>query len=106
DLTRAELVSLPLTLVVLIVVFGGVIAAALPVLAAIGSVLAAMLLLLGFSLFIDLGAEMLSVVTVLGLALSIDYGLLLVARYREETAAGYSSRQAVERAWSTAGRTV
>lgn len=106
DLTRAELVSLPLTLVVLIVVFGGVIAAGLPVLAAIGSVLAAMLLLLGFSLFIDLGAEMLSVVTVLGLALSIDYGLLLVARYREETAAGYSSRQAVERAWSTAGRTV
>ncbi|HEY8533030.1 MAG TPA: MMPL family transporter [Micromonospora sp.] len=106
DLQRAELVSLPLTLVVLIVVFGGVIAAGLPVLAAIGSVLAAMVLLLGFSLFIDLGAEMLSVVTLLGLALSIDYGLLLVARYREETVAGFPARQAVERAWSTAGRTV
>ncbi|GAA0896903.1 MMPL family transporter [Virgisporangium ochraceum] len=106
DLRRAELISLPLTLVVLIVVFGGLVAAGLPVLAAVVSVAAAMLVLLGFSYLTDLDQNTVTVVTLLGLGLSIDYGLLLVARYREELGEGFIPVDALGRAWATAGRTV
>jgi RND superfamily putative drug exporter len=106
DLRRAELISLPLTLVVLIVVFGGLVAAGLPVLAAVVSVAAAMLVLLGFSYVTDLDQNTVTVVTLLGLGLSIDYGLLLVARYREEVGEGFVPVDALGRAWATAGRTV
>jgi putative drug exporter of the RND superfamily len=106
DLKRAELISLPLTLMVLIVVFGGLVAAGLPVLAAVVSVTAAMLVLLGFSYVTDLDQNTVTVVTLLGLGLSIDYGLLLVARYREELGSGGTPSEALGRAWATAGRTV
>jgi RND superfamily putative drug exporter len=106
DLKRAELISLPLTLVVLVVVFGGLVAAGLPVLAAVVSVAAAMLVLLGFSYVTDLDQNTVTVVTLLGLGLSIDYGLLLVARYREELGEGFLPVDALGRAWATAGRTV
>jgi len=106
DLERAELISLPLTLVVLVVVFGGLVAAGLPVLAAIVSVASAMVLLLGFSGVTHLDQNTVTVVSLLGLGLSIDYGLLLVARYREELGAGIDPPDALGRAWATAGRTV
>jgi RND superfamily putative drug exporter len=106
DLERAEVISLPVTFVVLIVVFGGLIAAGLPVLAAAVSVAAAMTVLLGFSTVTDLDSNTVTVVTLLGLGLSVDYGLLLVARYREELAAGFPPIDAVTRAWATAGRTI
>ena len=106
DLGRAEVVSLPITLIVLIVVFGGLIAAGLPVLAAAVSVAAAMPLLLLFSKVTDLDTNTVTVVTLLGLGLSVDYGLLLVARYREELVAGFAPDLAIGRAWATAGRTI
>ncbi len=106
DLSRAEMVSLPITLVVLIIVFGGLIAAGLPVLAAAVSVAAAMSVLLGFSHVTDIDQNTLTVVTLLGLGLSVDYGLLLVARYREELGAGFAPDVAIGRAWATAGRTI
>ncbi|GAA3451842.1 MMPL family transporter [Dactylosporangium matsuzakiense] len=106
DLGRAELISLPLTLIVLVFVFGGLVAAGLPVLAAAVSVAAAMPLLWLFSRVTDLDQNVVTVVTLLGLGLSIDYGLLLVARYREEVAAGFEPEEAVGRAWATAGRTI
>jgi RND superfamily putative drug exporter len=106
DLERAELISLPLTLVVLVVVFGGLVAAGLPVLAAIVSVASAMVLLLGFSHVTDLDQNTVTVVSLLGLGLSVDYGLLLVARYREELGTGLAPPDALGRAWATAGRTV
>ncbi|WP_426505321.1 MMPL family transporter [Dactylosporangium sp. McL0621] len=106
DLGRAELVSLPLTLIVLVFVFGGLVAAGLPVLAAVVSVAAAMPLLWAFSRVTDLDQNVVTVVTLLGLGLSIDYGLLLVARYREEVAAGFEPPEAIGRAWATAGRTI
>ncbi|GAA2337498.1 MMPL family transporter [Dactylosporangium salmoneum] len=106
DLGRAELISLPLTLIVLVFVFGGLVAAGLPVLAAVVSVAAAMPLLWVFSRVTDLDQNVVTVVTLLGLGLSIDYGLLLVARYREEVAAGFAPEEAVGRAWATAGRTI
>jgi putative drug exporter of the RND superfamily len=106
DLQRAEFSSLPVTLVVLVLVFGGIVAAGLPVLAAAVSVAAAMGVLLGFSFFTDVDQDGVTVVTLLGLGLAIDYGLLLIARYREELLAGHPPETAIARAWSTAGRTV
>ena len=106
DLTRAEVVSLPITLVVLVLIFGGLVAAGLPVIAAVVSVTTAMIVLLGFSYLTDLDQNTVTVVTLLGLGLSVDYGLLLVARYREELGAGYRPEVAIGRAWATAGRTI
>ncbi|MEU4553837.1 MMPL family transporter [Micromonospora violae] len=106
DVQRAELISLPITLLVLILVFGGIVAASMPVLAAVVSVAGSMLLLLGFSTFVDLDQNVVTVTTLLGLGLSIDYGLLLVARVREELLSGVSVEIAVSRAWATAGRTI
>src|SRR5215475_14439531 len=106
DLSLAEELSLPLTLLVLVFVFGGVIAAGIPVFAAILSVFAGMAALLGFEHITDIDQNATIVVTLLGLGLSIDYGLLLVARYREELARGYAAEQALGRAWATAGRTI
>ena len=106
DLTRAEYISLPITLIVLVLVFGGVIAAGLPVLTAAVSVAVAMGVMLGFTAFTDVDQDGVTVVTLLGLGLAVDYGLLLVARYREELRAGHEWEVAVARAWASAGRTV
>ena len=106
DLATAEYLSLPLTLVVLVLVFGGLIAAAVPVLAAIVTVVGSFGMLLLFSTFVDLDDNVVTVVSLLGLGLAIDYGLLLVTRYREELARGLAHEEAVRRTWATAGRTV
>jgi len=106
DLALGEDLSLPLTLIALILVFGGLVAAGLPVLGAVVSIAASMLPLYGFHLFTSLDTNVLTVVTLLGLGLSIDYGLLLVSRYRREAAAGYPPEEALGRAWATAGRTI
>jgi putative drug exporter of the RND superfamily len=106
DLQRAEFISLPITLIILILVFGGLVAAGLPVLTAAVSVAAAMGVLLGFSTFTDIDQDGVTVVTLLGLGLSVDYGLLLVARYREELLRGHEPSVAIGRAWTTAGRTI
>ena len=106
DLALAEEVSLPLTLVILIFVFGGLVAAGLPVLAAVFSASSVMTVLLAFSTFTDLDNNTVTVVTLLALGLSIDYGLLLVGRYREELGGGHEPDVAIARAWATAGRTI
>ena len=106
DLSGAEELSLPITLVILVFVFGGIIAAGLPVLAAIVSIAGSMGVLLVFSKLTNLDQDTVTVITLLGLGLSIDYGLLLVARYRDELAAGFAPADAVGRAWATAGRTI
>jgi putative drug exporter of the RND superfamily len=106
DLQAAEFTSLPLTLLVLVLVFGGLVAAGLPVLAAVASVTAAMGVMLGFSTITDVDQDAVTVVTLLGLGLSVDYGLLLVARYREELLRDHPPEVAIARAWATAGRTV
>jgi RND superfamily putative drug exporter len=106
DLSGAEELSLPITLLILIVVFGGIIAAGLPVLAAVVSIAASLSILLIFSKLTSLDSDAVTVITLLGLGLSIDYGLLLVARYRDELAAGFEPIDAIGRAWATAGRTI
>jgi putative drug exporter of the RND superfamily len=106
DLSTAEELSLPITLVILVIVFGGIIAAGVPVLGAIIAVAGSFGVLFAFSKVTDLDSNAITVVTLLGLGLSIDYGLLLVARYRDEITAGFEPTEAIARAWATAGRTI
>jgi len=106
DLARGERVSLPLVLVALVIIFGGIIAAGIPLLGAVVAVAGTLLLLLGASYFTDISPNVISVVTVMGLALAIDYSLLIVSRFREERGSGFDLPVAVERTMATAGRTI
>jgi putative drug exporter of the RND superfamily len=106
DLRKAEFITLPITAIVLILVFGGFIAAGIPLVAAFAQILSAMLILLGFSYVTDLDTNVVPVCTVMGLALAIDYSLLLVNRYREFRGLGMNADEAVANGVGTAGRTV
>ena len=105
DLARAELLSMPVVLVLLLVIFGGIIAAGLPVLVALVGVAGTLLALLAISSVTEVSTYSVNVVTMLGLGLAVDYALLLVSRFREELAVR-DLPAAVEEAVATAGRTV
>src|SRR5215217_3520568 len=105
DLGRAELLSMPVVLVLLLVVFGGIVAAGLPVLVALVGVAGTLLALFGISAVTAVSVYSVNVVTMLGLGLAVDYALLLVSRFREERATS-DLPAAVEEAAATAGRTV
>jgi RND superfamily putative drug exporter len=84
DLARGESVALPIALVVMLVVFGGFIAAGIPLVGAIASIVGALGALFGISYLMDIDTTVINVITAVGLGLSIDYGLLIVSRFREE----------------------
>ena len=106
DLLLMEIIAIPLSFLVLIWVFGGLLAAALPMtlgaLAVVGSM--AVLRLVTFTTEVSIFALNLS--TALGLALAIDYTLLIVSRYRDELAEGSAPHQALLHTMATSGRTV
>ena len=113
DLLRGEGIALPLTFLVMFFVFGGFVAAGMPIVGAVVSIGGALLSLFGFSHVVELDATVVNIVTLLGLGLSIDYGLLTVSRFREELAhrehdvpTREEVARATERTVATAGRTV
>ncbi|MBF6213867.1 MMPL family transporter [Nocardia puris] len=106
DLAIAEAVAIPLSMIVLILVFGSLIAAALPLAVGLFAIAAALAILRLFTLITDVSIYALNMTTALGLALAIDYSLFIVSRYREELAAGRDVTAATVRAVQTAGRTV
>ena len=106
DLGRAESIAIPITVLLLIVVFGSLVAAGLPFLVAAGAILGTFSVLFLFSLTTDVSIYSLNLVTGLGLGLGIDYALLVVNRFREELARGADTESAVVRTVATAGRTV
>ncbi len=106
DLARAESVAIPVTLVLLVLVFGGLVAAGLPLLVGLASILGTFLTLWIITLFTDVSVFSINLVTGLGLGLAIDYSLFIVSRYREELRAGRTVEAAIVRAVETAGRTV
>jgi RND superfamily putative drug exporter len=106
DLTFAEAVSLPVTLILLVVIFGSVVAAALPVMVGGLAILGSLGVLRLISLGVDVNSFAPNVVSLLGLGLAIDYGLFTVGRFREELAAGRDVATAVRRTVATSGRTV
>ncbi|MFC5503166.1 MMPL family transporter [Lysinimonas soli] len=84
DLERGEAVALPIALVIMLLVFGGFLAAGIPLLGAIVSIVGAFGALFGITYLMDIDSTVINVVTAVGLGLSIDYGLLVVSRFREE----------------------
>jgi RND superfamily putative drug exporter len=106
DLERADTITAPLTFIALVAVFGGIVAALLPLGVAIIAVLGTFVALSVLSGFTDVSVFALNITTALGLGLSIDYSLFVVSRYREELQEGCSTPVAVGRAMQTAGRTV
>jgi len=106
DLLRAEYVAVPVTLLMLILIFAAVIAALLPLgvglLAIVGGLAATMLL----ARFTDVSQYATNIVTLIGLAVAIDYSLFIVNRFRDELSAGASREEAIAIAMSTAGRAI
>ena len=106
DLEHGEVVSLPIAAVVLVLIFGGVAAAGIPLAAALVSISGSLLFLLGFTYLFDVDPNVVSVVTVMGLGLAIDYGLLMVSRFREELRRGRDTATALDVMMRTAARAI
>ncbi|TQM81985.1 RND superfamily putative drug exporter [Saccharothrix saharensis] len=106
DLTKAEAVSLPIVLILLIIIFGGLVAASLPVLVGGLAIAGSLGVLHAVSLVADVNSFAVNVASLLGLGMAIDYGLFMVGRFREELAAGRDTPDAVRRTVMSAGRTV
>ena len=106
DLRKAEAISLPITLLLLIAVFGSVVAAGLPLAVGILAILATFLVLRVIAGITEVSFFSLNLTSAMGLGLAIDYSLFVVSRYREELAAGWPTERAIIRTLHTAGRTV
>ena len=107
DLVRGEMIALPIALIAMVIIFGGLRAAAMPLVVAGAGFLTAGIALLGATFVLDtVSVFALNVVSMLGLGLGIDYGLLLVSRFREERGSGASVADAVATTVATAGVTV
>ncbi len=106
DLRLAEGIAIPITFVLLILAFGTVVAAALPVALGLLAIVATLAVLFLLGSVTDVSIYALNLTTALGLGLAIDYALLMVNRYREELANGMMVSAAVQRAVATAGRTI
>ena len=106
DLATAELIAIPITLLLLLVVFRSFVAALVPALVGVATMVGALLVLYLVTLFTDVSIFAINLVATLGLGLAIDYSLLIVTRYREERANGLDVDDAVVRTVQTAGRTV
>ncbi|OZF54665.1 RND transporter [Rhodococcus sp. 14-2470-1b] len=106
DIHRMELLAIPAVAVLLFFIFGGVVAAALPLIVGGLTVVGANGIVKVFTNFTEVNSFVAPVVSLVGLGLAIDYGLFIVSRFREELGDGYSTKQAVRRSVMTAGRTV
>ena len=106
DLLLMESIAIPLSFLVLVWVFGGLLAAALPMAVGALAIVGSMAVLRLITHFTDVSIFALNLTIALGLALAIDYTLLIVSRYRDELADGVPAEQALVRTMLTAGRTV
>jgi len=106
DLTKAELIAFPILALFLLFVFRGVIAASIPLLIGVISIVGTLLVLRVMSSFTDTSLFALNIATGLSLGLAVDYALLMVSRYREELASEGATREVHRRTVQRAGRTV
>jgi putative drug exporter of the RND superfamily len=106
DLLRAEMIAVPLTILLLLFVFRSVVAASLPLAVGVVAVFGTLLSLFVIGSITDVSIYAINLTTALGLGLAIDYSLFIVSRFREELKAGRTVEAAVVRTIETAGRTV
>ncbi|HEY5843230.1 MAG TPA: MMPL family transporter [Mycobacterium sp.] len=106
DLQVMEAIALPVSFVVLVWVFGGLLAAALPLAVGVFAILGSMAVMRLLAAVTEVSIFALNLILALGLALAIDYTLLIVSRFRDEVARGISRDEALLRTMATAGRTV
>ena len=106
DLKLSEAISIPLTFILLVFVFGGLVASAMPLLVGVSAILGSLLIIYLLTLFTGVSVFALNLITGLGLGLGIDYSLLIVNRFREELHAGKSVDEAIKKTVATAGKTV
>ncbi len=106
DFRRAEIVTLPLLALALLIVFGGAVAAGLPVAMGLVSVVTTLALVFVMSRVTDMSVFALSIVSFLGLGMAVDYSLLMVSRFREELGAAGSAAAAVSATMETAGKSI
>jgi putative drug exporter of the RND superfamily len=103
---RAEATSVPVTLVLLLIVFGALIAAGIPLLLAITSVLMALSVVTAISGWVPILSSTREIVLIIGMAVGVDYSLFYLRREREERAAGHDTREALRIASATSGRAI
>lgn len=106
DLLRMEIIAIPLSFLALVWVFGGLLAAALPVAVGGVAILGSLAVLRAIALVTSVSIFALNVTVALGFALAVDYTLLIISRYRDEVAAGSGRDEALAKTVTTAGRTV
>ncbi|MFD4365994.1 MMPL family transporter [Rhodococcus sp. NPDC058521] len=106
DLVMAESMSFPLLMILLLVFFGGLVAASMPLVIGGLSALGALAWLHVLSYFTEVSSFAVNIATLIGLGMAVDYSLFIVSRFREEVRAGHDTRSAVERTVATAGRTI
>jgi putative drug exporter of the RND superfamily len=106
DLAFSEMIAIPLTAIALILVFGSVIAALVPLAVGIFAIIETLAILRVLSTITDVSIYAMNMTTALGLALAIDYSLFMVSRFREELKAGREVNDAIVATVRTAGRTV
>ncbi len=106
DARRAELFGLPISLLILLIAFGAVVASALPLLSAVTSIVVSSAALFWLGHVLEFAVFTQTIVTMLGLATGIDYALLIVNRFREELRKTFDPRQAAARTAATAGKAV
>ena len=106
DFRKAEITSIPVSLVLLLIVFGALIAAGIPLLLAGTAVTSAISLLAIPSRWLPIGSTTSSIVLLVGMAVGIDYSLFYLRRTREERAAGHDTREALRIAAATSGRAI
>ncbi|MBX6342595.1 MAG: MMPL family transporter, partial [Thermomicrobiaceae bacterium] len=106
DLRRAEMFGLPAALVVLVVVFGALVAAGVPIVLALASIAVAIGLTAVVGRFTDLSVYVVNMITMIGLAVGIDYALFIISRYREERRHGLEKIDAIAVAGGTASKAV
>jgi RND superfamily putative drug exporter len=106
DLTIAEAISIPLTFILLVFVFGAMAASAMPLIVGVSAILGAFFILYLISLFTSVSVYALNLTTGMGLGLGIDYALLIVNRFREELHRGKSVEDSIVDTMASAGKTV
>jgi RND superfamily putative drug exporter len=106
DLYRADFIAIPIAIITMLFVFGSLVAASLPIILSLITVLIVLVTLMTLGHFMDLSVFSLNVATMLGLSLTLDYALFIITRFRDELKRTHSIHEAITITQGTAGKAV